>query len=46
MAGLAWALGALGRPVEAARVLTAVPAGHPLRPEALTLACRAMEAGT
>jgi serine/threonine-protein kinase PknG len=45
LAGLAWALDALGRTVEAARVLTAVPPGHPLRPEALTLACRAMEAG-
>lgn len=45
LAGLAWALDAIGRTVEAARVLTAVPQGHPLRPEALTLACRAMEAG-
>jgi serine/threonine-protein kinase PknG len=45
LAGLAWALDAVGRTVEAARVLTAVPPGHPLRPEALTLACRAMEAG-
>jgi len=46
VAGLADALNALGRPEDAARVLTAVPAGHPLRTEALTRACRAMEAGT
>jgi hypothetical protein len=45
VAGLADALNALGRPEDAARVLTAVPAGHPLRTEALTRACRAMEAG-
>ncbi len=46
LAGLASALSALERPVEAARVLTAVPATHPLRAEALTLACRAMEHGS
>src|SRR5262245_24645182 len=46
VAGLADALNALGRPADAARVLTAIPAGHPLRIEALTRACRAMEAGT
>jgi serine/threonine-protein kinase PknG len=45
LAGLAWSLTGLDRPVEAARVLTAVPATHPLRPEALTMACRAMERG-
>jgi serine/threonine-protein kinase PknG len=45
LAGLAWSLAALERPVEAARVLTAVPPSHPLRAEALTLACRAMEQG-
>jgi serine/threonine-protein kinase PknG len=45
LAGLAWSLAALDRPVEAARVLTAVPATHPLRAEALTLACRAMADG-
>jgi serine/threonine-protein kinase PknG len=46
LAGLAWSLAALERPVEAARVLTAVPTTHPLRAEALTLACRAMEQGS
>ncbi|HEY2997041.1 MAG TPA: serine/threonine protein kinase [Acidimicrobiales bacterium] len=46
VAGLAHVLMALGRPAEAARVLTAVPESHPLRAEALTWACRAMtEAG-
>jgi hypothetical protein len=45
IAGLAWALDALERPAEAARVLTAVPPAHPLRAQALTYACRAMEAG-
>jgi serine/threonine-protein kinase PknG len=45
-AGLARALVALDRPVDAARVLVTVPAGHPLRAEALTLAVRALnEAG-
>jgi serine/threonine-protein kinase PknG len=43
IAGLAWALNGLQRSTEAARVLTAVPPTHPLRSEALTLACRAME---
>jgi serine/threonine-protein kinase PknG len=45
IAGLAWALDALNRPAEAARVLTAVPPAHPLRAEALTFACRAMTVG-
>jgi serine/threonine-protein kinase PknG len=45
VAGLADALVALGRPEDAPRALTAVPPGHPLRTEALTRACRAMEAG-
>lgn len=45
LAGLATALMGLGRPIEAARVLTAVPPTHPLRAEALTLACHAMEHG-
>jgi serine/threonine-protein kinase PknG len=45
-AGLARTLVTLDRPVDAARVLTTVPSGHPLRAEALTLALRAMnEAG-
>jgi serine/threonine-protein kinase PknG len=42
LAGLAGALVALDRRVDAARVLTAVPVLHPLRVEALTLACRTM----
>ena len=46
LAGLASTLQRLGRPVEAARVLTAVPSTHPLRAEALTLACQAMEHGS
>ena len=46
LAGLAGSLTSLQRPVEAARVLTAVPTTHPLRAEALTLACQAMERGT
>jgi Protein kinase G tetratricopeptide repeat len=46
VAGLADALNAQGRREDAARVLTAIPAGHPLRTEALTRACRAMEEGT
>jgi hypothetical protein len=46
VAGLADTLKALGRPADAAQVLTAIPAGHPLRTEALTRACRAMEEGT
>jgi serine/threonine-protein kinase PknG len=46
IAGLAGMLAALERPVEAARVLTAVPHTHPLRADALTLACRAMEHGS
>jgi serine/threonine-protein kinase PknG len=46
LAGLAWTLEQLGRPVEGARVYIAVPDGHPLRAEALTAACRAMEHGT
>ena len=45
VAGLARMLAALGRPVDAARVLAAVPESHPSRAEALTLACRAMEQG-
>ena len=45
IAGLAWALARLDRPVDAARVYTAVPASHPLRAEALTAACRLMEVG-
>jgi len=45
VAGLADTLVALGRPEDAPRVLTAIPPGHPLRTEALTRACRAMEAG-
>ena len=45
VAGLADTLRALGRPEDAPRVLTAVPPGHPLRTEALTRACRAMEEG-
>jgi serine/threonine-protein kinase PknG len=45
LAGLATSLTALGRPGEAAQVLTAVPTTHPLRAEALTMACRIMEAG-
>ena len=45
-AGLARALVGLGRPGDAARVLITVPAGHPLRAEALMLAVRALnEAG-
>jgi serine/threonine-protein kinase PknG len=46
VAGLARVLVALGRPVDAARVLTAVPPAHPARAEALTLACRAMQQGS
>ena len=46
LAGLAWTLGELGRPVDGARVYTAVPSSHPLRAPALTAACRAMERGT
>ncbi|HEX6420506.1 MAG TPA: serine/threonine protein kinase [Acidimicrobiales bacterium] len=46
LAGLSSTLTALGRTVEAARVLTAVPPAHPLRAEALTLACQAMEHGS
>jgi serine/threonine-protein kinase PknG len=45
LAGLAGALTTLGRPRDAAKVLTAVPSVHPLRAQALTLACRAMQAG-
>ncbi len=45
LAGLAWVLAALGRHGEAAKVLTAVPATHPLRPEALTMACQIMQSG-
>jgi serine/threonine-protein kinase PknG len=45
VAGLARALKALGRSADAARVLTAVPEGHPLRAQALTEASRAMEPG-
>ncbi|MFS8481270.1 MAG: serine/threonine protein kinase, partial [Acidimicrobiia bacterium] len=45
LAGLAWVLAALGRYGEAARVLTAVPTTHPLRPEALTMACQIMQSG-
>jgi serine/threonine-protein kinase PknG len=46
VAGLARVLLTLDRPVDAARVLTAVPTAHPSRAEALTLACRAMQQGT
>jgi len=46
IAGLARVLLALDRPLDAARVLTAVPPAHPMRAEALTLACRAMQQGT
>jgi serine/threonine-protein kinase PknG len=46
LAGLATSLVGLGRDAEAAKVLTAVPPLHPLRAEALTLACRTMEHGT
>jgi tetratricopeptide (TPR) repeat protein len=45
ISGLAWALARLDRPVDAARVYTAVPATHPLRAEALTAACRLLESG-
>jgi serine/threonine-protein kinase PknG len=45
IAGLADVLDALDRPLDAARVLTAVPDQHPLRAEALTLACRRLERG-
>ena len=45
LAGLAGALTTLGRPSDAAQVLTAVPSLHPLRAQALTLACRAMADG-
>jgi tetratricopeptide (TPR) repeat protein len=45
LAGLATVLTMLGRPRDAAKVLTAVPSVHPLRAQALTLACRAMQAG-
>jgi serine/threonine-protein kinase PknG len=45
VAGLARTLTALGRTGDAARVLTAVPDSHPLRAQALTEACRAMEHG-
>jgi serine/threonine-protein kinase PknG len=45
IAGLAWSLARLDRPVDAARVYTAVPATHPLRAEALTAACRLLEVG-
>jgi serine/threonine-protein kinase PknG len=45
LAGLAGALTTLGRHSDAAKVLTAVPSVHPLRAQALTLACRAMEDG-
>jgi serine/threonine-protein kinase PknG len=45
LAGLARSLTALDRTTEAAKVLTAVPPTHPLRAEALTLACRIMESG-
>lgn len=45
VAGLARVLRTLDRPVDASRVLTAVPDNHPSRAEALTLACRAMERG-
>jgi serine/threonine-protein kinase PknG len=44
-ADLATVLTMLGRPSDAAKVLTAVPSVHPLRAQALTLACRAMQAG-
>jgi serine/threonine-protein kinase PknG len=43
VAGLARVLVALGRPADAARVLTLVPPAHPSRAAALALACRAME---
>ena len=46
LSGLAWSLQRLNRPVEAAKVLTAVPTTHPLRADALTMACRAMEEGS
>jgi tetratricopeptide (TPR) repeat protein len=46
LAGLASSLERLNRPTEAAKVLTAVPTTHPLRADALTLACHAMEQGT
>jgi serine/threonine-protein kinase PknG len=45
LAGLATSLVGLDRDRDAAKVLTAVPTLHPLRPEALTLACRTMERG-
>jgi len=45
IAGLAWTLHKLRRPAEAARVLTAVPTNHPLRAQALTMACQEMAAG-
>ena len=45
IAGVAWTLAELDRRVDAARVYTAVPGSHPLRAEALTAACRLMEAG-
>ncbi|MGH9211558.1 MAG: protein kinase domain-containing protein [Acidimicrobiales bacterium] len=45
VAGLSRVLLALNRPVDAARVLTAVPPTHLSRAEALTLACRAMQQG-
>lgn len=45
MAGLARTLVNLGRPVDAARVLSAVPESHPSRDEALTLASHIMERG-
>jgi serine/threonine-protein kinase PknG len=45
LAGLATSLVGLDRDPDAAKVLTAVPTLHPLRAEALTLACRTMERG-
>ncbi len=45
ISGLAGTLEALDRRADAARVLTAVPPLHPLRIEALTVACRTMAAG-
>jgi tetratricopeptide (TPR) repeat protein len=45
IAGLARILVMLDRPIDAARVLVAVPDSHPSRAEALTLACRLMERG-
>jgi serine/threonine-protein kinase PknG len=45
VAGLSRVLVALDRPVDAARVLTAVPPAHQSRAEALTLACGAMQRG-